>query len=233
MTFPIQLSWQQAMLMLVAIAAVGLIISSLMSLVVKVKEIERLEDEYGRSYRLMRRRRHFRLHHGMAGLIILLIALSLFWLTVLMATYLGLTGTIKVAHVRATQIQNADHQMEVEITFYDQNGHGSDPKTYSVGGDEWVLQGSIVEFPSWLNVLGLHAGYKLTRLFGEYNDGRQDSKPVFLNGGDDDFFKAARDKTLPVPFAQGYYGSAVIVPANGHTYDVYVSQDAVRAEPAD
>lgn len=233
MTFPIQWSWQQIVLLLVAIAAVGLILSSMMSLVVKVKEIERLEDDQGRSYKLMRHRRHFRWHHGIGGLVILLVATSLLWLTVLMQTYLGLTGTIKVAHVHATQIQNADHQMEVEITFYDQYGNASDPKTYILGGDEWVLQGSIIEFPSWLNLLGLHAGYKLTRLFGEYNDGRQDSKPVFLNGGDDDFFKAARDKTLPIPLAQGYYGSAVIVPANGHTYDVYVSQDAVKAEPVD
>ncbi len=233
MTIPIQWSWQQIVLLLVAIAAVGLIISSLMSLVVKVKEIEILEDEEGRSYRRVRRRRHFRLHHGVTGLIILVVAVSLLWVTILMETYLGLTGTIKVARVHATQIQNADHQMEVEITSYDQYGHASDPKTYIIGGDEWVLQGSIIEFPSWLNLLGLHAGYKLTRLFGEYNDGRQDSKPYFLNGGDDDFFKAARDKTLPVPMAQGYYGSAVIVPANGHTYDVYASQDAVKAEPVD
>lgn len=233
MVFPIQWGGQQITLLLVAIAAIGLIISSLMSLVVKVKEIEFLEDEQGRSYRLMRRRRRFRWHHGIGGLVGLLVAMSLLWLTVLMQTYLGLTGTIKVAQVHAIQIQNADHQMEVEITFYDQYGHASDPKTYVLGGDEWVLQGSVIEFPSWLNVLGLHSGYKLTRLFGEYNDGRQDSKPVFLNGGDDAFFKAARDKTLPVPLAQGYYGSAVIIPANGHTYNVYVSQDAVRAEPVD
>jgi hypothetical protein len=233
MIFPIQWSWQQLVFLLVAIAAIGLIIFSMMSLVVKVKEIEILEDEQGRSYRLMRRRRRFRWHHGIGGLIILSGAVSLLWLTFLMQTYLGLTGTIKVAQVHATQIQNADHQMEVEIIFYDQYGHASDPQTYIIGGDEWVLQGSIIEFPSWLNLLGLHAGYKLTRLFGEYNDGRQDSQPIFLNGGDDEFFKAARDKTLPIPLAQGYYGSAVIVPANGDTYDVYVSQDAVKAEPVD
>ncbi len=71
MTFPFQWSWLQVVLVLVAVAAIGLIISSIMSLVVKVKEIELLEDEQGRSYRLMRRRRRFRLHHGVGGLLLL------------------------------------------------------------------------------------------------------------------------------------------------------------------
>src|SRR2546430_2590342 len=78
MTFPIQWGWQQIILLLVAIAAVGLIISSMMSLVVKVKEIDILEDEQGRSYRRIRRRRRFRLHRGIWGLLLLVGAMRIF-----------------------------------------------------------------------------------------------------------------------------------------------------------
>src|SRR5436853_6845723 len=122
MTFPIQWSWQQIILLLVAIAAVGLIISSMMSLVVKVKEIDILEDEQGRSYRRIRRRRRFRLHHGVWGLLLLVGAMLILVVSVAVQSYLGFTGEIKVATVRATAITNMPHTMIVNLTLYDQNG---------------------------------------------------------------------------------------------------------------
>ncbi len=235
MTIPIQLGWQQLLLVLIAILGVGLFISSLMGLVVRFREMELLEDEHGNTYRHYRHRRGLRWKRGVSGLVLLLLAFFILWVTFAVQSYLSLTGDIKVARVHATQVANESHTMNVELILYDQNGKQTSDQTYAVKGDRWLLQGDIVEFPAWFNFFGVHSGYKLTRLEGQFDDPNLESSSrhtvVPLNGGDDDFFNAARKNALPFPFAKGYYGSAVIVPANGTTYNVYASQTGLKAEP--
>jgi hypothetical protein len=233
MTFPIQWSWQQAVLMLVAIAAVGLIISSMMSLVVKVKEIEILEDEQGRAYRLMRRRRHFRLHHGIVGLLLLVGAMLILVASVAIQSYLGFTGKIKVATVHTTAITNMPHTMLVDLILYDQNEQQISHGDYSLDGDRWELNGDIVKFQSWLNFFGVHSGYKISRLTSQYDDSSAHMiKPVSLNGGDEDFYNSIRAKTWwSVPAVMAVYGAAVLEPADDVTYDVFMDQTGMFAVP--
>jgi hypothetical protein len=169
--------------------------------------------------------------------ILLLIAVSLLWLTFLVQTYLGLTGDIKVARVHAASIGNVQHEMSVDLTLYDKNGHPGVTQTYLVNGDEWMLQGDIIKFPTWLNVLGLHSSYKLTRLEGRFDNSDLERHAthtvVDLNGGDDNFFKTVQSQTWISPIVQGAYGNAVFDPASpqGQNYDVFVSQTGLYALP--
>src|SRR5436853_282281 len=82
-------------------------------------------------------------------------------------------------------------------------------------GDEWMLQGDIIKFPTWLNILGLHSGYKLTRLEGRYDDPKLESNSrhvvVTLNGGDDNFFKTMQGQAWVSPVIQAAYGNAVFL----------------------
>ena len=151
-------------------------------------------------------------------------------------SYLGLTGDIKVARVRATHFANAPHQMSVELIQYDKDGHQTSDQTYALNGDEWMLQGDIIKFPTWVNVLGIHSGYKLTRLEGRFDDPNLESKSqhvvITLNGGDDNFFQTMHAQRGWIsPFVDATYGNAVFVPADG-TYDVFVSQTGLFARPA-
>ena len=97
-----------------------------------------------------------------------------------------------------------------------------------------MLQGDIVKFPTWLNVLGLHTGYKLTRLEGRFDDITMErSSPhsaIALNGGDDNFFKTAYSQQSWFGwFVDAAYGNAVFQrPGN---YDVFATQDALIARP--
>ncbi|HYT45647.1 MAG TPA: hypothetical protein VEP90_25200, partial [Methylomirabilota bacterium] len=154
--------------------------------------------------------------------------------TFLVQSYLGLTGEIKVAHIRATTIANVAHQMSVELMLYDGNGHITLDNTYLIQGDEWMVQGDIIKFPAWLNVIGLHAGYKLTRLEGRYNDIKLENTAhhtaVPLNGGDDNFFQTSyTHKQWFAPFVDAEYGNAVFQ-ASG-SFDVFATQDALIARP--
>jgi hypothetical protein len=236
MNIPIQFGWPQVILFIIAFVGLVLFISMITGIIIG-EEIERDEDDredaHARGSRKYIRRRRLRAGRGLTGILLLLLAASLLWVTFLVQTYLGVTGEIKVAHVRASTITNAPHMVIVELTLYDKDGHQTSDSTYLMQGDEWMLQGDIVKFPTWLNIVGLHSGYKLTRLEGRFDDPNleRNSKHtvIELNGGDDNFFKTAYTQRWLSPFVDAAYGNAVFQ-ASG-SFDVFATQDALIARP--
>lgn len=233
MTIPSTLGLPQIILFLLFIAGIGFLISAIMGL--RRRPSKAYVDEDGRTYYRHHRRRP-RWGHGVSGIVLLVLALSLLWATSLLQTYIGLNSDIKVARVHATPIANMGHLMSVDLTLYDSNGHVTSTNTYAVSGDEWMVQGDILKFPTWMNVLGLHSGYKLTRLEGRFDDPNleRNSKHtvIDLNGGDDNFFKVAQQQAWTSPFVEAAYGSATFLQPDGKTYDILVSQSGLFAKPA-
>lgn len=236
MNFPVQIGFPQVVLFLIALVGLWLFITAAVSLIRRYNEHELKEQELRTGVRPSRTWGfgHLRLRRGISGILLLAIAISLLWLTFLVQTYLGLTGDIRVARIHATPT-NLPHVMSVELILYDQNGHATSDKTYIVQGDEWMLQGDIVKFPTWLNVLGLHSGFKLTRLEGRYDDiNMERNSPhtvIELNGGDDNFFKTVQEQAWTSPFVDSAYGSSAFLSPDYKTYDIFVSQDALHPEP--
>ena len=233
MNIPVQIGWPQLILLLIGLVGLLLFITAGLGLLSPGKFLSEEEKErYHRTGYLPRRR--FKVWRGLSGILLLAVAISLLWVTFLVQSYLGLSGEIKVAHIRATTIANVAHQMSVEVMLYDQQGHVTSDNTYLIQGDEWMMQGDIIKFPAWLNVVGLHAGYKLTRLEGRYDDIHlENTAPhtaVPLNGGDDTFFQTTyMHKQWFGPFVDAAYGNAVFqVPGS---FDVFATQDALIARP--
>ena len=236
MNFPVQIGLPQIILLLIAIIGLWLFISAAMGLLRRHETEEEKEAliKQGRRFPRVWRPRRLLLGRGIGGILLIAIAVSLLWLTFLVQTYLGLTGEIKVATIRAVHITNVAHQMSVELIMYDGNGHTTSDNIYLINGDEWMLQGDIVKFPTWLNVLGLHTGYKLTRLEGRFDDiNMERTSPhsaVALNGGDDNFFKTAYSQQSWFGwFVDAAYGNAVF--QGPGDYNVFATQDALIARP--
>ena len=234
MNVPLQIGLPQVVLLIIAMLGLGLLIYALRSLFVTIRTLEEYEDERGQTYRRWRHRRRFRWQHGLGGLLAVVLAVSLLWVTFAIQTYLGLTSDIKVATVSAAPIQNIDHLMSVSLTLYDANGNPT-TKTYGVHGDEWMLEGDILKFPTWMNIFGIHSGFKVTRLEGRYDDPNlertAERSVIELNGGDDNFFTTAQKQAWTSPFVQAAYGNAVFLKADNKSYNVYASQDALTASP--
>ncbi|HEX4206521.1 MAG TPA: hypothetical protein VHZ51_20450 [Ktedonobacteraceae bacterium] len=233
MTIPSTFGLPQIILLILFIASIGFLISALTSL--RRRPPEKYIDEDGWA-RYHHGRRHFRWGHGASGVVLLVIALLLLWVASLAQVYTGLNSDIKVAQVHATSVANMQHMMSVEMTLYDSSGHTTSTQTYLVSGDEWMLQGDIIKFPAWLNVLGLHSGYKLTRLEGRFDDPNLESNSkhtvITLNGGDDGFFKTTQGLPWITPFVQAAYGNATFLQPDGKTYNVVVSQSGLYPKPA-
>jgi hypothetical protein len=177
-----------------------------------------------------------RFHYGraMSGMVLLFLSISLIYLAILLQTYFGLTSRHLVARVHAAPIANQQHQMSVDLILFDKHGNKASEQTYAICGDRWLLQGDIVKFADWTAILGLHTGYKLTRLEGQYDDINLERTAQHcaqeLNGGDDNFFQTLQHQGGWLhPVVESSYGNALILPADGSTYNVYVSQTGLFA----
>lgn len=240
MTTPVQIGLPQILLFLLFVLGIALLISSIMGLTSGRRELEIFEDDEGHQYRRWRRRRRqLRWRRGTSGVILLVLSFLLLWLTFSIQSYLGLTGDIKVATVQATQISNSNSnqpQMSVTLTTFNSDGTQQPGKAYLLNGDRWILLSDMIKFPSWMNIFGIHSGYKLTRLEGMYSDPNLESQNkhtvVTLNGGDDNFFKTVYKQAWTSPFVDAAYGSGTFMPADGQTYNIYVSQTGLYAKPA-
>ncbi len=237
MHIPFQFGFPQILLIIIGLVGLWLFIMAALELIRGHEIHERKEEAAKAGYGFIRRRfqRRLRWGRGLGGILMIAIAISLLWLTFLVQTYLGLTGEIKVAQVRATILTNAPHEMSVELILYDDNGNVTSDNTYLVMGDEWMIQGDIVKFPAWANILGLHTGYKLTRFEGRYDSINMERTAqhfaIELNGGDDGFFQAVN--THPTWYgwlAEASYGNAVFQGAGNYT--IFATQDALIAQKA-
>ncbi len=238
MNFPINVGLPQVIELIIVLIGLALLISAIRGLLPHRSYLtEEEKEEYRRTGRSPhhRHRRYFGWKRGLGGIILVVLAVSLLWLTFLVQSYLGYSADIKVAEIKAHTFQNQSHQMAVELILYDQNGHQTSDQYYNVMGDEWMLQADFIKFPTWMNILGFHAGYKLTRLEGIYQDPNleRNSKHtvVELNGGEDNFFQTMQSQRQWFsPFVDAYYGNAVFEPGNSGVFDVYASQTGLYAK---
>ena len=212
MSYPVDLGVLQAGAIVVIIAGVALVISALTVLRGK-----------GPRTSLLR---------GGCGLLLLTAAALVLWTVTLVQTYLGLTGEVRAAHMTVTPVADMKHRLEIDLTLYDEEGATTERSTHLVEGDLWVLQAQIVELEPWVNALGFHSGYKVSRLYGQRLDGVATGQDhILLNGGDRDFFREmTEDRWFTTPFVRSAYGNAVI--AMPGEYDVYISRDAIKTRPA-
>lgn len=177
--------------------------------------------------------KRWKLSDGLLALLVSVLVLSLLYCSLMTQAYIGATSDVLVARVHASAFTNVANQMSVEITLYDQDGKTTSDTTYALKGNEWTLHADVIKVSGLLTLMGLHSGYKLTRLEGRYDDPNLERNAahtvIDLNGGDDGFFQTARWLSSVVsPFVDATYGNALI--DGPGTFNVYVSQSGLWAK---
>ncbi|WP_019932409.1 hypothetical protein [Nocardia sp. BMG111209] len=212
MVYPVAFGWIQTLLIAMVVLALALFVLGF----VRMRKVGR-----GALAR-----------HGSGGIVLILLAGVVLWGTTLLQTYLGLTGEVKAAHVVATPVAGTPHSLDVDLTLFGDRGHAEQHQKYRIEGDMWVLQADIVELQHWVNTMGFHSGYQVTRLFGERLDGvAVKQNQTFVGGSDENFFNDMQQHSwYTKPFVRSAYGNAVI--ATTGSWDVYISQDAIKTRPA-
>jgi hypothetical protein len=83
-------------------------------------------------------------------------------------TYHRFTHETPVAEIITHPLGNVGSFPVTQVRY---RSAGNDPDRYFIlHGDQWMIEGDILKWKSWLNLLGLNTRYRLTRLHGRYLD---------------------------------------------------------------
>jgi len=112
-------------------------------------------------------------------------------------------------------------------------------RRFDVVGDQWVLEGDILKWRSWLNFLGLHTRYRLTRLRSRYLEASDEmTKPSsvhpLVENEDHPLWKYLYKYGPRLPMVSTVYGNAVFQ-ASGEDaiYRIYVGTSGFIARKAE
>jgi len=112
-------------------------------------------------------------------------------------------------------------------------------RQFDVAGDQWVLEGDILKWRSWLNFLGLHTRYRLTRLRSRYLEASDEmTKPSsvhpLVENEDHPLWKYLYKYGPRLPMVSTVYGNAVFQ-ASGEDaiYRIYVGTSGFIARKAE
>lgn len=110
---------------------------------------------------------------------------------------------------------------------------------FLIKGDQWMLEGDILKWDNWLNFLGLHTRYRLTRLRGRYiqaEDEKKKEKTIFSLVKDENhpLWRFLYKQSYRLPFVSTVYGNASYqVSGKDKHFLIYVSTSGfvVREKP--
>ncbi len=171
-----------------------------------------------------------RLLSSLRNLVFIVIWTSVFGMVLFLGfflrSYYAFTYEEPVAEV---VIQSSDAPRVSRITLSQFHSGGSYiSRHFLIKGDQWVIEGDILKWESWLNFLGLHTRYRLTRLTGRYVVTQAEIR------GPHTVYSLVENEVHPLwrylyqyghelPFVSTVYGAAVFQAAGGHSrYAIYV-----------
>ncbi len=111
-----------------------------------------------------------RLLTALRNLILILLWLSVFGMTLFAGffsqAYHRFTFEEPVAEI---SVEPVSEQQASRITLTHFVQHDSQTvRVFLIRGDQWVVEGDILKWEGWLNLLGLHTRYRLTRIRGRF-----------------------------------------------------------------
>ena len=175
---------------------------------------------------LFRRRKLGVMRFG-TGIILLLVGLAVFAVAGWAQTYRALTFNQLVATIHAAPVPGQAQTMQVVYTPVVDGKKGTS-QIFTIKGDEWLLGGDVIKWQDWLNILGVHTGYRITRIMGYFEDANDyKTKQVSaynLNNSKDTVTQFLHDHSNLMPFVRATYGNDVrMLPDPTATYQVWVS----------
>jgi hypothetical protein len=108
-------------------------------------------------------------------------------------------------------------------------------QNFIIKGDQWMLEGDILKWNNWVNFLGLHTRYRLTRIRGRYiqvEDESHQKKTIYSLVKDEDhpLWRYLYKYGYKLPLVSTAYGNAVFQTAGKEKHFlVYVSTSGFLA----
>ncbi|MBN1465947.1 hypothetical protein JXA02_09310 [candidate division KSB1 bacterium] len=110
------------------------------------------------------------------------------------------------------------------------------PQSFIVRGDDWSIGGDILEWQSYMNILGLKSMYRLTRLQGRYVDAEDEMTQKLtayplVEEEEDAFWEGLYNIAVKMPFIKSAHKNFVAAhPFFGDYFEVYVTPSGYTLE---
>ncbi len=170
-------------------------------------------------------------------LILLAVALSaaVLFLFAFIQSYTAFTHRELVAEVYCTPVPGAKDEMDLWLVTFDSSPVGY-LSHYRLGGHQWAIEGHILKWKEWLNFLGLHTLYKLSRVRGRYLRAEDErSKPAtaytLTANEEDPRWRWLYEYGARLPFVSAVYGNTVFTfPSETKTFRIYTTTSGFMIE---
>ena len=148
--------------------------------------------------------------------------------------YKAFTHKEMVGVIDARKTKGLDYDIFLRFTPVDKDKK-SEEKIYKIKGDQWSIGGDILKFDDWLNFIGIHTGYKTTRIHGRYlkaeDENIKQHTAYDINGGTDAIWLYLYENSSKFPFVKAVYGNSVYAfPSDDDFYEVYVTTSGYSIE---
>ncbi|MFZ3063689.1 MAG: hypothetical protein WA277_00195 [Nitrospirota bacterium] len=141
--------------------------------------------------------------------------------------YRAFTHKEMVGIIDARKTKGLDYDIFLRFTPVEK-GVKADEKIYKIKGDQWAIGGDILKFEDWVNFIGIHTGYKTTRIHGRYlkaeDENIKQHTAYDINGGTDAIWLYLYENSGSIPFVKAVYGNSVYTfPSDKDVYGIYVT----------
>jgi len=157
----------------------------------------------------------------------ILASLSVLFLAAFIQSYTTFTKQELVAEIRCRQLPEDESAMLLELTPV-VSGVRQETEGFVIKGDQWALEGNILKWDPWLNFVGVHTQYKLTRVRGRFvntSDERSIRPTVYslVEYEEDPRWQWLFKYGHKLRFVQAVYGNTVFTYPSDAAYEVYVT----------
>ena len=148
-------------------------------------------------------------------MILLAVALSaaVLFLFAFIQSYTAFTPRQLAAKVYCTPVDGAKDEMTLWLLTFESPTVGC-LSHHRLRGQQWAVEGNILKWDDWLNFLGLHTRYKLTRVRGRYLRAEEEAgKPAtaysLIENEEDPRWRWLYEYGARLPFVTAVYGNTV------------------------
>jgi len=170
-------------------------------------------------------------------LILLVVAVSaaILFLFAFIQSYTVYTHRALAAKVYCTPVPGEKDEMILWLVTFDSPNVGY-LSQYRLGGQQWAIEGHVLQWDKWINFFGLHTMYKLTRVRGRYLRTQDEaSKPAtaysLVANEEDPRWHWLYEHGVRLPFVTAVYGNTVFTfPSETKTFRIYVTTSGFMIE---
>ena len=163
--------------------------------------------------------------NGLLVLLAVLLALSLFSISLFLRAYHSFTREQLVAVVsfEESEFSRADFVLVYRPVVRGEIGRSVH---YPIRGDQWTIGGDVIKWSSALNLIGLHTMYRLTRIEGRFLDPEDRRASIYSLSRSEDsaVWRALHSLAHKLPLISAVYGNAVYTyPSMNERFEIYVT----------